>query len=82
MATTQDDIRGWLMRGKRDGATHVIIATDTFGWTDYPVYVQPDEDVTTRLARVQGQDMIKVMEVYNLALPLEAQLAEYTAWHL
>lgn len=43
MATTQDIIRDWLMRGKRNGATHVIIVCDTFEYSYYPVYVQAND---------------------------------------
>ena len=82
MRPTVDDIRGWLMRGKRDGATHAIIVCDTFDWSDYPVYVSPGANVREMMAVVRGKNMQKVMEVYDLALPFGPQLAETRAWHV
>ncbi len=81
LRATQEDIRGWLMRGKDKGATHVIIVCDTFDWTDYAVYVMPGKSVAKQLKR-NGKNMQQVMEVYNLALPLEPQLDEHIAWHV
>ena len=82
MVTTQDTIRRWLLEGKEEGATHVIVACDTFDWSDYPVYVQPGEQVEETFAKYNGKNMQKVMEVYDLALDIEAQLSEVRAWHL
>jgi hypothetical protein len=82
MATTQDKIRCWLERGKQGNATHMLVACDTFDYEDYPVYVQPGQDVAARVAGLNGKNMQRVMEVYNFALPLEAQLNENRAWHL
>jgi hypothetical protein len=82
MTATRDDIRGWLMQGKRDGATHVIIVCDTFDWEDYPVYVQPGVSVEEEIAKYDNKNMQKVMEVYNLALLFGPQLSELRAWHV
>ena len=88
MAATYEDVHEWLLRGQQNGATHVIVACDTFDMEDYPVYVQSDQQVQAEIEKVQGHEMQKVMEVYNLALPLEAQLSEWDwlrgkrAWNL
>lgn len=82
MATTQDDIRGWLMKGKTAGATHVMVVCDTFDYDDYPVYVKPDENIQKQIERYDGVNMQRVMEVYNLALPFFPQLSERRAWNL
>jgi len=50
MATTRQDIRDWLATAKRDGATHLIVACDTFDHEDYPVVVLPGENVNAVLA--------------------------------
>lgn len=76
MSTTIDEIRAWLEDGKTRGATHMIVATDTFDWSDYPVYVAAGEDVRKKVA---GEE--KVMEVYSFALDLEEQLRERRAFH-
>ncbi len=82
MGTSTDDIRKWLLRGKQEGATHVIVACDTFDWTDYPVNVQPGEQVKEMVREYQARSMQKVMEVYNLSLDIETQLGEVRAWHV
>lgn len=79
MATTKEDIRSWLESGKERGATHVIVVCDTFDWEDYPVYVMKDEKIQERYDHFNGKDMQKVMEVYNLSMPIEPQLVEHRA---
>ena len=81
MGTTREQIRGWLERGVADGATHMVVACDTFDWEDYPVYVSPGESVAEVAEAHHGEGMQKVMEVYDLGMDLDAQLAEARAWH-
>ena len=38
--TTPEMIREWFNRGIELGATHLIVACDTFDYEDYPVYVK------------------------------------------
>jgi hypothetical protein len=80
MATSKADIRHWLKRGLADTRkpTHCIIVCDTFDYEDYPVYVFPGEDVrdVEKKNSLSAGNMQRVMEVYNLALPIEAQLEE------
>ena len=88
MAATREEIHTWLLHGKRDGATHVIIACDTFSWEDYPLFVKPEHQVQEIVAKLDGKNMQRVMEVYDLALDIDAQLNEWNlvdgkrAWHL
>jgi hypothetical protein len=72
MAATQQDIRRWLADGKAKGATHVIVACDTFGWSDYPIFVMPEQDAKAKSLNLG--DMRKLQEVYNLSLDFEVQL--------
>ncbi len=81
MATTQEEIRDWLHEGRQKGATHVIVVCDTFDSGDYPVFVMPGEDVAERAVEFDGQNMQKVMEVYDLSLDVEMQLREERAYH-
>lgn len=76
MAASKQDIRGWLEHGKKLGCTHVIVACDTYDWDDYPVYVYPGQDVRAVYNDRNGQNMQKVMEVYNLSMDLDAQMEE------
>ena len=82
MATTRDSIRDWLNQAKDKGATHLIVATDTFDYGDYPVFVMPHQVVADELSRLRKQDMTRVMECYNLSLPWDEQLSERRAFHL
>lgn len=83
MSTTPEMIRGWFMAGRQMGATHMIVACDTFDWDDYPVYVMPGQDVReiSQKYDVGHYPMQKIMEVYALHLDLDAQLAEVRALH-
>lgn len=81
MATTPAVIRGWLSEAKERGATHIIVATDTFDYEDYPVYVMPGDDVREVAKKYQDMEMSKVMEVYSMNLDLESQLQETRAFH-
>lgn len=81
MPTTREDIRGWLDRAERKGATHMIVATDTFDWSDYPVFVMPGEDPASEIEQLRNAPMSKVMECYRLASPWADQLAEQRAFH-
>ena len=81
MTTNRSDIKGWLLRGKAKGATHVIVVCDTFDYSDYPVFISPDESVFEKYSKFQGKNMQRVMEVYDLSLDLDKQLGEVRAWH-
>lgn len=79
MGTTRDDIRRWLERGKDEGATHVIVMCDTFDYGDYPEYVMPGQDARKIVKKLDGKNMAKLVEVYNLSMDWEEQLAEFRA---
>lgn len=74
MPTTQDDIRNWLKRAPK-GATHMLVVCDTFDYSDYPKFVMPGEDVRKIADANNGPNMTKLMEVYNLSIDLEKQVA-------
>jgi hypothetical protein len=79
--TTVSEIRAWLVEGQRQRAGHVIVMVDDFDHEDYPVYVELGADVEQRLVDIT-HNMQRPMEVYDLALDIEAQLAEHRAWHV
>ena len=74
-------IEGWLTRGKANGALFVVVKTDTFDYDTYPVFVYEGQDVRS-IAERHEDAFTKTMEVYDLSLPLEPQLAEHRAFHL
>lgn len=75
MATTREEIKEWLQRGKEQEATHMLVVCDTFDHEDYPVFVLPGEDVRAEYDKYNGKDMQRVMEVYSYARSLDEQLA-------
>ena len=81
MAATKQDIRWWFKAGVKQGATHMIVVCDDFDYEDYPVYVEPSEDVRKKAQRFDGKDMQRIMEVYSMTLPMESQLDEHRAFH-
>lgn len=82
MSTSRAEIHEWLKSAKEEGATHVIVVCDTFDHSDFPVLVRPGEDAHDRCAQYDGKNMQRVMEIYALHLPLEAQLNEARSFHL
>jgi hypothetical protein len=66
MAATEQDIMEWTARGKRQGATHMIVVCDTFSYEDYPVYVSPDESLGEIRSNYDDKNMQRIMEVVEL----------------
>ena len=81
MAATREDIRAWFLKGKEQGATHMLVACDTYDWTDYPVFVKPQKNVIKQVAVYQRKSMQEVMEVYDLALDMDEQLRSGRVWN-
>lgn len=68
MGTTREEVEGWVDAGLNSGATHVIVFCDTFSYEDYPVFVQPGQDVDqVRREHLRNTDMCRTMEVIDLA---------------
>jgi hypothetical protein len=79
-AATFNDISRWFDDGV--GAyTHMLVVCDTYDWSDYPVYVGPEQNVHDVIAKNSGPNMTKLMEVYNYELPKASQMAERRAYH-
>lgn len=81
MPTTQSDIRDWLERGKKKGATHMLVVCDTFDWSDYPVFVMPHEDARKVADDNNGRNMTKLMEVYKISDDWNKQLSEHRSFN-
>lgn len=81
MATSREEIGDWFDEGVQRGATHMIVVCDTLDHSDYPVYVQKGEDVRQEYSKYDGPNMQRVMEVYSLSRPRDAQLTEGRAFH-
>ncbi len=84
MAASRLDIQRWFETGKKDGATHMIVATDTFDWEDYPVYIgkgHDGEDVHAKEEELRGKSMTNVVEVYSMSMDMESQLNQDRAFN-
>lgn len=81
MATSRSEIEGWLKRGMKSGARWVLVVSDTFSHEHYPVFVTSDSDIQAEGEKRDGPNMQQVTECYDLAKPLEPQLAEMRAFH-
>ena len=80
MNTTVNHIRTWLSQATKEH-THMIVVCDTFDHEDYPEFVKKGEDAKEKAKKIQNWPMQRIMEVYDLALDLEKQLAETRAFH-
>ncbi len=82
MTATKSDIQGWFERGVAKGASHMIVVCDTFDHDDYPVFVEPDEDVRGKIDEYSGKNMQRVMEVYRLSDDMGEQLSEHRVYRV
>lgn len=80
MPTTQETLRGWIADAP-EGTHWMIIGTDCFDYTDYPVYESDPEKCREKIKELQVEEMSKVMEVYDLQQDIEMQLEVYRAWY-
>ncbi len=81
MAATKADIREWFIRGKKEGATHMLVMCDTFDHDDYPVYIEAGKSAREEATKRNGESMQRLMECYDLRLPMDEQLNETRAFH-
>lgn len=80
MPTTQDDIRGWIARGKAKKAAYLVVWCDTFDYGEYPGFYPTEEEA--QFALNNPEPMAKAMECYNLNGNLEKQIKEPRSWAL
>jgi len=80
MATTIIDLKEWVARGKRKGATHMIVVCNTHYWEDFPIYVMPGQDAKKEFDIENKNPVQKVREVYNLNKDLDSQINQHRAF--
>jgi hypothetical protein len=73
---TKEMISAWFDQGVRQGATHMLVVSDSFSYEYYPAYVEKGQDPRKNEQELNAESMQGVIEVYNLSLPKEPQLAE------
>lgn len=81
MSATLQDIQRWLVEAKENGATHLIVALDTFNYNNYPVYVSSDEDVRNEIKRIESCKQ-RIDEVYNMSMDIDEQLSQGRVYNI
>ncbi len=82
MAATKEEIRNWLEKAKLNKYKYLLVVCDTYDYDDYPIYCEDAQKCRDSYEEHDGKNMQRVMEVYDLSLDFEEQLAEYRAHHL
>ena len=81
MPTSKEEIGEWFDRGVGEKMDFMIVVCDTFDYEDYPAYTTK-KDFAEEYAHYDGENMQRIMEVYDLHLPRDPQLAEARAFHM
>ncbi len=76
---TKADIRGWFDRGVSQGAEFMIVVCDSFDYDDYPVFCTAENYEEKHAASCTN--MQRIMEVYDLSMDRELQLAEHRVFN-
>ena len=66
MAATPQDLDNWIMSGRMSGSRWIIVARDTEGNDDYPIYLEEDEDLRNNVVFYHGVNLQEVREVLSL----------------
>jgi len=74
MATTKEDIVGWIKKGKDKGSKFLIVVCDTFDHEDYPVFCKDASECKKQYENHNGKNMQRIMEVYDLRKEIDPQL--------
>ena len=82
MAASRQDIKRWLIEGKEENQRFVIVVCDTFDYGDYPVYCKDVQEAKESYKKHNGVHMQRIMEIYDLEIPIDEQLKETKAWHI
>lgn len=82
MGTTKQDLSDWFDTGVAGKATHMIVVCDTFEHEDYPVYAGTDDEALKAYDAHNGENMQRVMEVYDLRMDKTMQLEGGRAFNL
>lgn len=83
MPASRSDITGWLADGVERGSRWMVVKCDTFDYRGgahdnccYPVYCATVGDVKEALGNAD-----RTMEIYDLTVSIDGQMAEFRAWH-
>jgi hypothetical protein len=79
------ELRAWLKVAEKRNARFVIIVHDLVDYTDFPVYIEPDEELPKLIATYdKPDDMMHIAEIFSLTgrYTIEEQLNTERAWYL
>lgn len=82
MSTEKTDLRKWFDDGVSEGAIYMIVCTDTFDYSDYPVYAKTVREAWVQFDAHDGKNMQRITEVYDLLRDREVQMEEFRAFHM
>lgn len=71
---TKTEIGEAFLRGKDKGAGYMLVVCDTFDYSNYPVYAADLDECLSKFKAIDGKEMQKVMEVYDLSYDMQEQL--------
>lgn len=80
--TVPTGIGEWFDEARGSGATHMLVIVDHYGRENQPVPVMPGRDPADVVAEYTEKPMVDVLEVYDLSMDRDAQLAEPRPWHV
>lgn len=78
---SREDIKGYLEKGKKNGAKYMLMVCDTFDYEDYPVYVKENEKLVDVINKYDGKNMQEIQEIYNLEIDIGEQLNKDRVWN-
>jgi len=82
MTATLQDIHRWIAKAKEKGASHLIIAVDTYDHENYPVYIGYNENIKKEIGRIRSAELQGIDEIYNMSMDIDKQLAEDRAYNI
>lgn len=83
MIATRAILIEWFDEGVELGAKWMIVACDTFSHEDYPAYIKDQSKFNKEFKRLNDVNkMSRVMEVYDLKKPRDAQISEPRAFNV
>ncbi len=79
----RETIGRWFDVGIRDKQRYLLVYCDTFDWSHYPVYAKDDAGYWCKRDNplYSRSNMQSLIQVYDLSMNKEAQLAEHRALH-
>ena len=82
MAATKQDISRWFDRALRNNQKYMLVVCDQFDYEDYPLYANDPIEAKEKYAEFNGNNMQKVMEVYDMSVDRNSQLDAHRAFNL